>query len=447
MKFTEILKTVIVEQSRMDVLANKLTQPQGNKKPLLTPKELFMLISADPETKIEEGVTADNFKNNFDVVKKVGPYSQWLIKQYLTIVPMVSDGDSEVPVSKENEKLYNNILKQNREQFFEDLYKTTEDLKKFHRFKGRLSPDQRDINKMDKSTLYDAVKDFSLEKTKASADDKKEAASTFEFPGSELIYNGPNWAVTKVTDQGALGKQAACFFGGYHEETRWCTSSPGLTWFENYIKDGPLYQVFNKNSKPTDKTGLPGERYQFSFARNQFMDKDDKDIQLVDFLQERAPEIKGLFKSEFAKGLQKTSGTEKGLTIEYPRDSTSKYVALYGWDDLFNSLDTDLTTIDFTNSSGKPLDLKFPKKLAELKNLQTFYVENAISEVPEELKDLKNLEFVSFPNNKNLRELPEWLADLPNLMAISAKGTPSNLVIPKRLQDRIDSGDLWFVHE
>ena len=111
MKFTEILKTVIVEQSRMDVLADKLTQPQGNKKPLLTPKELFMLVSADPETKIEEGVTADNFKNNFDVVKKVGPYSQWLIKQYLTIVPMVSDGDSEVPVSKENEKLYNNILK------------------------------------------------------------------------------------------------------------------------------------------------------------------------------------------------------------------------------------------------------------------------------------------------------------------------------------------------
>jgi len=81
-----------------------------------------------------------------------------------------------------------------------------------------------------------------------------------------------------------------------------------------------------------------------------------------------------------------------------------------------------------------------------LKNLQTFYVENGISEVPEELKGLKNLEFISFPNNKNLRELPEWLADMPNLIALSIKGAPSNIKIPKKLQDKIDSGEFWFVH-
>jgi hypothetical protein len=444
MKFTDILKRVIVEQSKMDVLADKLTKPQGEKKPLLNPEELFALVAADPESKIQPDADIDSFKGDFSVVNKVGPYTQWLIKQYLSLVPM--QGDGETPVPKENEKLYKSVLKQERNQFFEDLYKTTDDLRKFHRFKNRLPQDQRDINKMTIKSLFDAVKDFSLEKTKATKDEKKQASSTFEFPGSEVIYNGPNWAVTKVSDQGKLGKEAACFFGGYHDETRWCTSSPGLTWFENYIKDGPLYQVFNKNSAPTDKTGLPGERYQFHFGRNQFMDIHDSSIQLVDFLKNKAPEIKELFKSEFAKGLQKSSGNDKQLTIEYPRDSTSKYVALYGWDDLFNSLDTDLTTIDFTNSSNEELDLKFPKKLADMKNLQTFYVENAISKVPEELKGLTNLEFVSFPNNKNLKELPEWLADLPNLMAISAKGTPRNLVIPEKLQKRIDSGDLWFVH-
>jgi hypothetical protein len=295
-------------------------------------------------------------------------------------------------------------------------------------------------------TLFNAVKDFSLTKEKASAEEKQEAAKTFVHPGAELIYNGPNWVVTKVTDTGKLGKDAACFFGGYNEETRWCTSAPGLQWFERYINKGPLYQVFKKSSPAADKTGLPKERYQFHFQDSQFMDINDRQIDLVKFLNQEAPEIKNLFKNEFAQNLRKGSGNDKQLVIEYPRDATSKYIALYGWDDLLDSLDPSLTAIDFTNSSGEPLDLKFPSKLADLKNLTTFYVENAISQVPEELKNLENLEFVSFPNNKNLRELPEWLADLPNLIALSIKGVPSNVKIGPKLKDKIENGGLWFVH-
>ncbi len=41
---------------------------------------------------------------------------------------------------------------------------------------------------------------------------------------------------TTEKDMGQLGKDAACFYGGSYQEpgkgeTRWCTSSPGLTWF------------------------------------------------------------------------------------------------------------------------------------------------------------------------------------------------------------------------
>lgn len=442
MKFTDILKKVIVEQSRMEVLADKLTKSQGKNKPLLKPEELFALIVADPETKVQGDVDIDSFGGDFDAVKKVGPYAQWLIKQYLSIVPNV---EGEV-IPKENEKEYKSVLKKLRGQFWEDLYKTTEDLKKFHRFKNRLPQEQRDINKLTIDSLFNAVKDFSLTKEKASAEEKQEAAKTFVHPGADLIYNGPNWVVTKVTDTGKLGKDAACFFGGYNEETRWCTSAPGLQWFERYINKGPLYQVFKKSSPVSDKTGLPKERYQFHFQDSQFMDINDRQIDLVKFLNQEAPEIKNLFKHEFAQNLRKGSGNDKQLVIEYPRDATSKYIALYGWDDLLDSLDPSLTAIDFTNSSGESLDLKFPSKLADLKNLTTFYVENAISEVPEELKNLENLEFVSFPNNKNLRELPEWLADLPNLIALSIKGVPSNVKIGPKLKDKIENGGLWFVH-
>jgi len=173
MKFTDILKKVIVEQTRIDVLVDKLTKPQANKKPLLGNEELFALIAADPESKINTDADIDSFKGDFSVVKKVGPYTQWLIKQYLSLVPMMGDG--ETPVSKDDEKLYKSVLKKQRSQFFEDLYKTTIDLEKFHKNKQRLPQEQRDINKMTLKSLYNAVKDFSLEKTKATADEKKEA--------------------------------------------------------------------------------------------------------------------------------------------------------------------------------------------------------------------------------------------------------------------------------
>ena len=137
----------------------------------------------------------------------------------------------------------------------------------------------------------------------------------------------------------------------------------------------------------------------------------------------------------------------KELVIDYPRDATSKYVALYGWDDLFKNVDPDTERIDFTNSSNTNLDLKFPKELANLKNLQTFYVENGLSKVPEELKNLKNLEFLSLPNNPKLKEIPEWVADLPNLVAVSIKGGNPDTKIPEKLQKRFveNGGEVWFI--
>jgi hypothetical protein len=177
------------------------------------------------------------------------------------------------------------------------------------------------------------------------------------------------------------------------------------------------------------------------------MDVHDRSVDLVQLLNGPMKELKPYFKHEFAKGLSKDAKSGKELVVDYPRDSSSKYVALYGWDDLFKNIDPGTERIDFTNSSNEPLDLTFPKELANLKNLQTFYVEKGLSRVPDELKDLKNLEFLSLPNNPNLKELPEWIADLPNLIALSVKGGNPDLKIPERLQQRFveNGGEVWFV--
>ena len=450
MKFKDLLKKVIVEQSRMDVLADKLTKAEKGKKPLLTPEELFALVVADPQTKVQDGIDIDEFGGDFSVVKKVGPYAQWIIKTYLNQRPK----DSEGQFLDLSDKVNANAARMMRSQFMEDLYKITTDLQKFDRHKGKIPAEFRDINKLTPESLYNLVKDFSLEKTKASKEEKKAAAQTYEHPGADVIYRGNEWTVAKISDTGQIGKDAACFYGGNQlepskGETRWCTSAPGLSWFNRYIKDGPLYVVIPNTTegKRGEVSGLPAERYQFHFPSGQFMDVHDRQIELVDYLNGPMKEIKPLFKHEFAKGLTSDNRGNKELIIDYPRDATSKYVALYGWDDLFNSVDKDIERIDFTNTSRQPLVLTFPPSLGEFKNLQTFYVENGLDRVPEELKGLKNLEFLSFPNNPGLRELPEWIADLPNLMALSAKGTSPDLKIPERLSQKFaqNGGNIWFV--
>jgi hypothetical protein len=448
MRFQDLLRTVIIEQSRMNFLSDKYLKPEKGVKPSLTPEELFALIVADPKTKVTEGVDIDTFNGDFSVIKYVGPYAQWIIKTYLNQKPL--NADEYDP----DDKLVKNAIKMMRSQFMEDLYKITADLEKFERHKGKIPKEFRNIDKLTPEKLYDLVKDFSMEKTKASKEEKKLASQTYEHPGGEIVFRGPEWTIAKVEDKGQLGKDAACFYGGNQlepskGETRWCTSAPGLSWFDRYIKDGPLYVIIPNTTegKRGDVSGLPAERYQFHFPSNQFMDVHDRQQDLVQLLNGPMKELKNYFKPEFVKGLSKDAKSGKELVIDYPRDASSKYVALYGWDELFKNIDPQTERIDFTNGSREPLNLSFPKELANLKNLQTFYVENGLSKVPDELKDLKNLEFLSLPNNPNLTELPEWIADLPNLIALSVKGSNPNLKIPERLQQRFveNGGEVWFV--
>jgi len=437
MKFSSLLKNIIVENSRLEFLVKKFTQPREKKgkklPPILKKEELVELIKADPTSASSE--SGD--------IKKVGKYTQWLIKQFLTLTPQ----DIEY-----GERGYDDAVKRLRELFFEDLYKTTEDLKKFEKFKGKLPEDLRDINKLTIDTLFDNVKDFKLEKTKGTKEEKKKAAQTFDYPGSELIYDGPNWAITRVTDTGQLGKDAACFFGGYNEETRWCTSSPGLSWFDRYIKDGPLYQIFKKGGEVADKTGLPKERYQFHFPSGQYMDIDDRQINLIEFLQNN-PELKEVFKPEFAKSLSKG---EKGnrVVLNYPSDSASKFVMLYGFDEFFESLPENLERFEFTKGRGRygedddvSVDLKIPSSIGRFKNLDALHLEGVIDELPKEISQLKNLQFLSLPNNKNLKEIPDFVADLPNLQIVNLGDSNPNVKIGQKVLDKAndDSNDFFLL--
>jgi Leucine-rich repeat (LRR) protein len=333
----------------------------------------------------------------------------------------------------------------------EDLHKTTDDLKKYERFKNQLPQDKRDINKITVSELFDLVKDFKLEKVKASKEEKENAKISYEYPGSEIIFRGPKWTLIKIEDKTELGKNAAIFFGGYqdsdNDETRWCTSGPGLTFFNGYIKDGPLYVVLpnDDNGQVGKRTGLPKERYQFHFPSSQFMDRDDRHVNLTELLNGPMNELKESFKPEFAKGLV-TKGGDK-VEINYPNDSAGKFVALYGFDELFESMPKTIQHLLINNKSKENIAIDVPESLGQFTNLQALMLQNIVRTLPESIGNLKGLNFLALPSNSNLQSLPASIVNLENLAFINLKDSNPNIEIPDVLKEKLsdEGGGFYYV--
>jgi hypothetical protein len=430
MKFTSLLKSIIVEQSRFEVLLNALTKPgedkEGNKtKPKLSKKEFIDLVLADPTTRL----------NNVDIETatseelgkiKAGSYVPWLVKHYL-----MPKTESE---RKPGDYTYEKELKVAKEVFLEDLYKVTDDLKKFERFKGRLPKEMRDINKLTPDQLYDAVKDFDLTLATTTKAERKSAPV---HPGAKLVFDGANWRVVEIEDKGQVGKEAACFYGGNNVETRWCTSAPGASWFERYIKDGPLYVVFNPNDTDVSpNTGLPKVRYQFHFPSNQFMDKDDRQQDLVGLLNGPMNDLKAFFKPEFAKGLTGTSG--KDFKVDsLSSGAVGKFISLYGLEDLIESLPKTLETFSIQNrDSRETVKIELPKEIGQFKNLVHIITDNvSFKSIPESVCQLKNLKFLAVMKNPELTTVPECIANLPSLMFLNLKESP-NAKIPSSITEK-----------
>lgn len=421
MKFTEVLKTIISEDVRSELFLKKFTEPTVDKKtgkkvfPVLTPDELLTLIANDPTSRVEEN------PENFNQVKKTGGYVQWMINQIKRLRP-----DGVNPKNPTSEAL--NL-------FFEDLYKVKEDLIKFERFKGQLPVDKRDINKLTSDELYDLVKDFSLEKATTTKAERKDAK--YSHPGGSFELETPNYVITKITRTDELGKEAACFYGGQNKETRWCTSAPGLSYFERYIKDGPLYQIYDKNSEPSKETGLPSKRWQFHFQSNQFMDKDDRSVNLVEFLNSTDEEVKKYFKPQFMENMTKSTGKGgSSIDVEFPRSPAAQFIALYGFDEFFESIPENVTKMDFSGGNSGSQGFPLPKAIGRLKNLEGLHIDGLISELPAEICECKKLRYLSLPNNKNLKSIPECLKDLPNLKLVNFKGC-DNLKLPEDLKVKL----------
>lgn len=457
MKSKKAAKPVVEEaqHSKFHVLFEKYSTPEkpikkGAKPVVKVPLEILkQLIVGDPTTKLAEGFNIEEARPEEMENIHIGKFINWLIRCYLK--PEIKVDYEVKPESREYERLH---LEAQR-LFIEDLYKTTGDLKKYERAKPYLAEDKRDINKYNPDTLFDMLSGFQIPEKKAAEIEKKEVKKSrdgFNHKGSDVAYVGDNWTVIKISDTGTAGRDAAVYFGGFHEydmgESRWCTSSPGLTYYNGYIKDGPLYVIFPNDDKGKvgKKTGLPVERYQWHFPSNQFMDRDDRNVQLVDWLKEggKMSELREYFKPEFASGLVEKASNK--LSITYPNQASGKYIALYGFDDLFNTVPDDLKAISIENTSKDDVCLDVPASIKRFKSLNSLLMRNVLKSLPKEMGELKALRFLSIADNPKLKSIPKELADLPKLEFITVRGTDI-VKVPKEISDKFSNKEagMWIL--
>lgn len=175
--------------------------------------------------------------------KEQGQYSKWIL-----------------------DKLNRNLLNNSHLGHLHDVLKRFEDNKKYllnkdiNKFKSIQEIDTylNDDNNYNELSHSQIVRQH--RKDKQNVDLNNEA---------ELIYEDSDWEIWIPKTYAA-----SCKLG---QGSKWCTASTETrSYFDDYSEDGDLYIILNKHNEK--------EKYQFHFESDSYMDINDKEINLVEFV-------------------------------------------------------------------------------------------------------------------------------------------------------------------
>ena len=118
---------------------------------------------------------------------------------------------------------------------------------------------------------------------------------------AELLLDGADWQIWKP-----LSWEASCKLG---RGTTWCTASTEDDYYyQHYTDQGPLFISINKHND---------EKYQFHFETRQFMDKDDRWVDIVNLLDSN--DELGNFYYNYLKDLLGIKGDTYTISVDSAR--------------------------------------------------------------------------------------------------------------------------------
>ena len=151
-----------------------------------------------------------------------------------------------------------------------------------------------------------------------------------------------------------------------------------------------------------------------------------EDISLLTSNDPNARKLRANLKSKFSADLSSTF-KDKQAEIQYPHSPASKYAALYGLYDIFQIIPEDVTEIQLENTSDSDVSIELPDTISRFRELTDLYIVNFVSELPEEIGNLPNLNMLSLQNNSNLKSLPASLVTSESLDVIVLKNYTGQL--------------------
>ena len=221
--------------------------------------DIRYIISESYKKLLAEAISIENAYQRF--------YSMIPERDYTAIIWALQPGNDNL---EDETKWVLNLYKRKSPRLMEDLYKLHNEqgdgyLDIFKRAKVRrmLQGNQSDLNK------YKSISDLGAFVSTLDVDGilgrtKGEQSNDVHSAKDDIkkLYEDDEWLVLIP-----LSHEADCYWGS---NTHWCTAyRDDDEWFTHYSNKGPLYININKKT---------GEKYQFHFESDQFMDKMDKDI-------------------------------------------------------------------------------------------------------------------------------------------------------------------------
>jgi len=197
------------------------------------------------------------------------------------------------------------------------------------------------------------------------------------------------------------------------------------------LKDGAMsYYVSKKKEKLLTKT---------------LSQLSTSDIEVI-LSKEMRPYFRQL-KRKYSQELNKTESL-KFVQVEYPKDDASKYIALFGFDEFFESLSAEeVEFINMENKTSDVLNLDLPSSISKFTKLKTLVIDGMIKSLPESIGDCTQLSFLNLNNNVNLDRLPDSIVKLTCLEFFSIQGSDPNMKIPEKLEEFMTPDeDFWFIH-